>query len=249
MSPRRGLAFLLGLGILASGSTRCRARRSPRSRPTARTRSPPPPTGSRRPSRDRARRCPARHGHDRRERRGPGSGVATVRLQRSPLPPRELDGHLHRRRGTLRLHARQHNAGRRPLRPARDRRRQGGQLGHSAVVANVLVDNTAPEGHARRPRRVPQGHADADGDRRRWHRRRHQLGAIQRSPADTTSGRTSAPTAAPYSCSLNTTTLANDAYDLRAVATDAPGTPRRATSLHQVDNLAPAVTVTNPARP
>ena len=47
---------------------------------------------------------------------------------------------------------------------------------------------------------------------------------IQRSPADADEldGHLHRH-AAPYSCSLNTTSLLNDDFDLRAIATDAPG--------------------------
>ena len=54
-------------------------------------------------------------------------------------------------------------------------------------------------------------------------------------------------TAAPYSCSLDTTALANDYYDLRAVATDAAGFAAGDTvSDVQIDNLAPTVAMNDP---
>jgi hypothetical protein len=56
----------------------------------------------------------------------------------------------------------------------------------------------------------------------------------------------------PYSCSLDTRTLADDLYDLRAVAVDLAGNSTTSTSQDdvQVDNAAPvAVAVTAPASP
>jgi hypothetical protein len=56
-----------------------------------------------------------------------------------------------------------------------------------------------------------------------------------------------AASAPPYTCSLETTTLANDYYDLRAIATDAAGfTSTDAITDVQVDNLAPAVSMVDP---
>ena len=47
---------------------------------------------------------------------------------------------------------------------------------------------------------------------------------IQRSPADADDWTDiCTDDAAPYTCSLNTTTLANDDFDLRAIATDVAG--------------------------
>lgn len=55
---------------------------------------------------------------------------------------------------------------------------------------------------------------------------------------------------APYSCELDTTALANDYYDLRAVATDnASFTSTDAIADIQVDNRAPAVTMSDPGSP
>lgn len=53
--------------------------------------------------------------------------------------------------------------------------------------------------------------------------------------------------APPYACSLDTTTLANDYYDLRALATDAAGFTSTDTIADvQVDNLAPSVSMVDP---
>jgi Bacterial Ig domain len=71
---------------------------------------------------------------------------------------------------------------------------------------------------------------------------------FQRSPAGTgTWTDVCTATAAPYSCNLDTTALANDYYDLRAVATDAAGFIATDTVVDiQVDNLAPVVAMLDP---
>jgi len=54
-------------------------------------------------------------------------------------------------------------------------------------------------------------------------------------------------TTAPYSCNFDTTALANDYYDLRAVATDAAGyIASDDVADVQIDNLAPTVSITDP---
>jgi hypothetical protein len=54
-------------------------------------------------------------------------------------------------------------------------------------------------------------------------------------------------TAMPYTCSLDTTALANDYYDFRAVATDAAGFVSTDTIAEvEVDNLAPVVSMVDP---
>jgi Bacterial Ig domain len=55
---------------------------------------------------------------------------------------------------------------------------------------------------------------------------------------------------APYACQLDTTALANDYYDLRALATDNVGfTSSDLITGVQVDNRAPTVTMTDPGSP
>jgi len=57
-------------------------------------------------------------------------------------------------------------------------------------------------------------------------------------------------TTAPYSCSLDTTALANEYFDFRAVATDNAGfTSNSQVSDVLVDNRAPSVTMTDPGSP
>jgi len=56
-----------------------------------------------------------------------------------------------------------------------------------------------------------------------------------------------AATSPPFTCTLDTTTLANDYYDLRAVATDAAGfTSTDIIADVQIDNLAPVVSMVDP---
>ena len=52
----------------------------------------------------------------------------------------------------------------------------------------------------------------------------------------------------PFSCSWNTTTVADGTYDLRSVAIDAAGNTRNSTTITSrvVDNTGPALTVTSP---
>lgn len=72
---------------------------------------------------------------------------------------------------------------------------------------------------------------------------------IQRALADTTTWTdVCIRTVAPYTCSLDTTMLANDLYDLRAVATDALGTVSTSVIVHDqhVDNALPTATMTDP---
>lgn len=78
--------------------------------------------------------------------------------------------------------------------------------------------------------------------------------AFQRSPAGAGTWTTiCTDSSAPYSCSWNTTGVANGLYDLRAVATDDGSNPNTAISTvtnRQVDNTAPSsVTMTNPGTP
>ena len=76
--------------------------------------------------------------------------------------------------------------------------------------------------------------------------------AIQRSPAGLDTWTTiCADTTTPYSCSFDTTTVADGLYDLRAVATDNSGnsTTSALVASRRIDNTAPAVTLTNPGTP
>lgn len=71
---------------------------------------------------------------------------------------------------------------------------------------------------------------------------------FQRSPAGAgTWSDICTATTAPFSCRLDTTALANDYYDLRAIATDAAGfTATDTVADVQIDNLAPLVAMVDP---
>jgi hypothetical protein len=75
---------------------------------------------------------------------------------------------------------------------------------------------------------------------------------IQRSPAGLGTWTTiCTDTTAPYSCSFDTTTVADGSYDFRAVATDNSNnsTASVAVTARLIDNTAPAVALTNPGSP
>ena len=74
---------------------------------------------------------------------------------------------------------------------------------------------------------------------------------FQRAPAGTVTWTNigNLDTAAPYSVSFNTTSVADGLYDFRAVATDNAGnTSAAVTSSERIDNGAPALTLTFPCR-
>ncbi|MCA1684104.1 MAG: Ig-like domain-containing protein, partial [Actinobacteria bacterium] len=74
---------------------------------------------------------------------------------------------------------------------------------------------------------------------------------IERSPADVnTWSEVCTDTSSPYVCSLDTTTLANGGYDLRAVATDLSANVTTSTiQTIGVDNAPPTITLTDPGSP
>jgi hypothetical protein len=123
--------------------------------------------------------------------------------------------------------------------------------GTSVVVAGRLVDNTGPVVELTGPGSNVRGTLtlaatadDATGSGVASVR-------IERSVAAANSWTTiCTDTTAPYSCVLDTTTLADDAFDLRAVATDAAGNvTTSALRAIAVDNLAPTVTLADPGSP
>ena len=127
-----------------------------------------------------------------------------------------------------------------------------GNRGISAVVAARVIDNRAPAVTISAPASDLRGTV-------RLAATASDAGTgvtsvrIERSPAGAgTWTAICAASAAPYECVLDTTTLANDLYDFRAVATDAVGNSSSALAEDvQIDNASPtgvAVTVpgTNP---
>ncbi|MGH2958378.1 MAG: Ig-like domain-containing protein, partial [Solirubrobacterales bacterium] len=76
--------------------------------------------------------------------------------------------------------------------------------------------------------------------------------AIQRSPTGLNTWTTiCADTTSPYSCSFDTTTVADAVYDFRAVATDnsANSTTSTIIAARRIDNTVPTVSLTNPGTP
>ena len=162
--------------------------------------------------------------------RRPGPTPASTPARRSPAAL----GHDRRRR--------------RPLRPARgrtDARRQHADLRRPSRAA---ASTTRRRRVADRPRLAADRHVHAvrDGDRRRLRRR---LGA-RSSAADRRQrpGRRSAPTTpTPYTCSWNTTALADGSYDLRARATDNAGNQTSTVDRDaRLDNTAPTAPTSRP---
>jgi fibronectin type 3 domain-containing protein len=111
----------------------------------------------------------------------------------------------------------------------------------SAIVANRRIDNTGPTATMGDPGAYVRGTitltaaaADAGSG--------VASVAIQRAPTGTSTWTTvCTDTVSPYSCPLNTTTLADGGYDLRAVATDVAGNPTTSATVANrvVDNTAP----------
>ncbi len=249
MSPRRGLAILLGLGVLACGaSTPSGATYSAKSvnrgstfaaaadwvAPTVAVTA---PAAALRGSVTLAATAA-----------DVGSGVASVRIQRSAAGQATWTDVCTDATApfSCALDTTTLAAGRYDLRAiGLD---AAGNSTASAVVANVLVDNNAPTVTLDDPGSFVRGTVTltataADG-----------AGAgvtsvkLQRATADTTSWTDiCTDTMSPYSCSLNTTSLLNDAYDLRAIATDAAGnTTTSDLAAIDVDNVLPTITMTDP---
>jgi hypothetical protein len=250
VSPRRGLAFLLGLGILASGSSSSlsgatfTAKSANRANAIAAAADwVAPVVGVTAPAGVvRATATIAATASD------AGSGVATVRLQRSPAGAASWTDICTDATAPFgcTLDSTTLADGRYDLRAiAVDK---AGNSATSAVVANVLVDNTAPDVTLADPGAYLKGTLTLTANAGDGTGAGVTAVVIQRAPADTTTWTDiCTDPVAPYSCSLNTTTLANDAYDLRAVATDGAGNTTASDIVSvEVDNLAPTVTLTDP---
>ncbi|TML08314.1 MAG: signal peptidase I, partial [Actinobacteria bacterium] len=116
-----------------------------------------------------------------------------------------------------------------------------GNASNSAVVANRRVDNTAPAvsvidpgAYVRQTITVSAAASDAGSG--------VTSVTIQRAPTGTSAWTTiCTDTTSAYSCSLNTTVLADGGYDFRATATDAAGNATTSAILANrvVDNTAP----------
>lgn len=126
-----------------------------------------------------------------------------------------------------------------------------GNVGTSATVANRIVDNLAPvvavtplDAAVRGTITVSATASDA-GTGVKSVRLEYVLdgGGTTYTPICT-------DTTAPYSCTLDTTKLATDLYDVRAVATDVVGNVATSTDeVVQFDNVAPTVTTVDPGSP
>jgi hypothetical protein len=251
VSPRRGLLILLGLGILAlagssvlSGATYTATSVS-RANVFAAALDWVAPTVS-----VTAPAGPAQRGTVTvvASATDAGSGIASVRLQRSPAGQATWSDICTDALApfSCALNTTALAEGRYDLRAiALDR---AGNSATSAIVADVLVDNNAPTvtlddpgSYVRATITLTATAADGTG-----------AGVasvkLQSAPADTTTWTDiCTDTTTPYTCSLNTTTLANDAYDLRAIATDAAGNATTSDSVAiDVDNVLPTITMTDP---
>lgn len=128
---------------------------------------------------------------------------------------------------------------------------KAGIQGTSNVVASRLVDNTGPTVAVTDPASALRGiatitmSASDDGAGVKSVR-------LQRAPAGTTTWTdVCTDTTAPYSCSITTTSLADGAYDLRAIATDNLDQTTTSALVEdvEIDNTAPAITMGNPGTP
>ena len=93
----------------------------------------------------------------------------------------------------------------------------------SAVVANRVVDNTVSSVSHRRPGRLPQRHGDAHRGGELHRRASPRCGSSGPPTGTATWTDVCTDTTSPYSCTWNTTTVADGCYDLRAVLLDGAG--------------------------
>ena len=119
----------------------------------------------------------------------------------------------------------------------------------SAIIANRWVDNTVPAtATTTDPGANLRGTISLGGTATDAHSGIRDI-VIQRSTAGTNNWiAVCTDTTSPYSCSLDTTTLADGLYDFRAVATDYAGNVRNAAKAgnKRIDNTAPVSTMTDP---
>ncbi|MEA2311528.1 MAG: hypothetical protein QOE28_1496, partial [Solirubrobacteraceae bacterium] len=115
------------------------------------------------------------------------------------------------------------------------------------TIANRRVDNTAPASGMTNPGTPLRGTVTLNATGSDGGSGLASL-TIQRSPAGAGTWTTVCTTAtSPASCSLDTTTVADGLYDLRATATDAAGNATTSTvTSRRIDNTAPTVTMTDP---
>ena len=118
----------------------------------------------------------------------------------------------------------------------------------SGVVADVLVDNLAPTVTMLDPGTPLSGTRTFEAAAADAHSGVAQV-VLQQAPAGTTSWSTLCTvTAAPYSCRVDTTRIADGSYSFRAVATDVAGNTTTSSTVgpRVVDNTVSAVSVEDP---
>lgn len=128
-----------------------------------------------------------------------------------------------------------------------------GNAATSASVTNVRLDKTAPTGVTiTAPAATNRGTITINAGTPTDSGSGIALVTIQISPAGTGAWATACTDATPpYSCSFDTTTVADGLYDFRAMATDVGGnsTTSAASTNRRIDNTPPAATLTNPGSP
>jgi hypothetical protein len=126
----------------------------------------------------------------------------------------------------------------------------GGSV-NSAAVTNRRLDNTAPTAGITDPGTPLKGTVNVDASGTDGGSGMASV-KVQRSPAGAgTWTDICTDTTSPYSCSWDTTGVADGLYDLRAVTTDTAGNTTNSTTVtnRRVDNTAPTATMTNPGSP
>jgi hypothetical protein len=125
--------------------------------------------------------------------------------------------------------------------------------GHTAVAARTrTVDNTAPATSLTDPGTPLRGAATLSASAGDGNGTGVASVAIQYRTSSSGAWTTvCARSSGPYTCSLDTTTLADGLYDLRSVATDGTGLAGISTviSTRRVDNTAPTSALTSPGTP
>ena len=171
-----------------------------------------------------------------------GSGVASVQMQYAPAGTLDMDDGVLGLHNPVLLQLRHRRGGRRPLRPARVRRRRRGQHDGFGNRREPADRQHGPDGRHERPRRerARHDHAERRGERRGLGR------GIRDDPARThghngLDDRLHGFATSSYSCPLDTTALAGGGYDFRAIATDAAGNTTTSATLANrvVDNSGP----------
>jgi len=116
------------------------------------------------------------------------------------------------------------------------------------VQAGVQIDNTAPSASLTVPAGVLSGSVQLSVNASDAHTSVTSVTIDYRRQGDTGWTLCGAPTTAPYTCTVNTTSLQDGTYDFRAIATDAAGnTSPPSTQTRDVNNTAGTVSITLPA--